>query len=204
MRVPSDRGPASAQSAPRSGDGPAEAKSFDKVLESKTEEKKSRGDGPKGRRPAIEHEGPQGLASGLLATLPFPDLGPATVAKAGFTPEVRQLDGLVQEILVVAGPGVAPQVEVQFQSTTLEGLNVQIVRKGDEVSIRFLTGSDAVAKLLTRNVDQLSQSLHAKGVPVGPIQVELAPAPARSADAQHDPRGGRRERGDQRQDKRQK
>jgi hypothetical protein len=204
MKVPSDRSPAPAQPASRSADGPAEARSFDKVLESKSEGKKSRGDGAKVRRPPLEHESPQGLASGLLATLPFSDWGPAVVAKAEIVPEVAPLEGLVQEILVVAGPGVDTKVDVQFQSTTLDGLNVRIVRKGDEVSIRFLTGSESVAKLLTRNVDQLSQSLHAKGVPVAPIQVELAPAPARSTDARHDPRDGRRERGDGQRDKRQK
>jgi flagellar hook-length control protein FliK len=200
MKVPSDR--SSAPPASRTGSAPAsDSKSFDKVLESKTEdglEKKARGQRQKLRQ-LPEHESGQ-AAGGPLAFATLPDWGPAAVATPAPVADVRPLDGLVREILVVAGPGVDPKVEIQFQSKTLEGLNVRIERKGDEIAIRFLTGSESVARLLSQNVDQLTQSLHSKGLHLAPVQVEFAPVSPRSTGSDHNPRDGRRGRGEERQD----
>ena len=138
-----------------------------------------------------------------MGFVPMRQAAPQEVSKAAPVAEVRTLDGLVHEILVEAGPGVNPKVEVQFESKTLDGLNVRIVRKGDEISIRFLTGSDSVAQLLSRNTEQLSQTLMSKGLHVAPIQVERTPTPPAS-EAGSSPKDGRRGQGNERPDKRQR
>jgi len=90
-------------------------------------------------------------------------------------PEV--IRNLVREILVVTEPRGRQTVDVQFNSTTLDGLRVRISREEDKIAIRFLTASAAVSDLLSRNADQLSEALQAKGLHVVPIQVELSAGP---------------------------
>jgi hypothetical protein len=101
--------------------------------------------------------------------------------------------------LVFAGPGTVSRVEVQFHSNTLEGLNVQIAKSGDQISIRLLTNSNSVAQLLSRNSDQLSQGLEARGLRVAPIQIELNPASPRLTDSRPASRDNRRGQGGERQ-----
>jgi flagellar hook-length control protein FliK len=201
MKVTSD--PGSAPPPSRSGESQtSEPKTFEKVLERKNvdrHEKKLRGQKRSGR----ETEAQDGLPAAAMPFAPLRQAEPPEVGKAAPASEIRTLDGLVREILVEAGPGVDPKVEVQFHSKTLEGLNVRISRKGDEISIRFLTGSDSVAQLLSRNTEQLSQSLLAKGLHVAPIQVERSAA-SLSPEAGRSPGDGRRGQGSERQDKRQR
>jgi flagellar hook-length control protein FliK len=90
-------------------------------------------------------------------------------------PEV--IRNLVREILVVTEPRGRQTVDVQFNSTTLDGLRVRISREDDKIAIRFLTASASVSDLLSRNAAQLSEALQAKGLHVVPIQVELRAAP---------------------------
>jgi hypothetical protein len=206
MKVPSDPGAAPAPTPSRSGESSAtESKSFDKVLERKSEDRQGKKvRGPK--IPGLEGDAKEGVGEFAAQFSPFRQADPGEVGKSGALPEIRMLDGLVREILVEAGPGVNPKVEVQFQSRTLEGLNVRIVKNGDEISIRFLTGSESVAQLLNSNKDQLSQALLAKGLHVAPIQVERTTAPPRSSDSGNSSGGeGRRGgQGDERRDKRQR
>jgi hypothetical protein len=208
MKIPSDPGPS--QPPSRAADPPpSDSKSFDKVLDRKAEERQGR----KARfqkGPGLDEEDANKATGGPAMVLSLTrDAGPSEVAGAAGPPDLRALDGLAHEILVVAGPGTDPKVELQFNSKTLDGLNVRIERKierkGDEISIRFLTGSDSVAQLLTRNSTQLSEALLAKGLHVAPIQVQLAPSSPRSADTGgYNPRDGRRGQGDARRDKRQR
>src|SRR5262249_27333372 len=157
--VPVDAtGPVSAPS--RSGEPSAsEPSAFDGVLQRKNEERKAknRGEKPVDRGPEDDGK-PSATVSPLLLSLQ-PDIAPSAVAKSADVPGVRDLEGLVQEILVVAGPGRPPLVEVQFHSDTLEGLNVQVSKTGDQISIRFLTSSNSVAQLLSQNSGQLLQGL---------------------------------------------
>jgi len=169
------------------------------VLQRKNEERKAknRGEKPVDRGP--EDDGKPSVTTGSLLLSLQPDIASSVVAKPADVPGVRDLEGLVQEILVVAGPGSAPLVEVQFHSDTLEGLSVQVSKTGDQVSIRFLTSSTSVAQLLSQNSSQLLQGLEAKGLQVAPIQVELTQATPRSTDSRPSSSDGRRGRGDQRQ-----
>ncbi len=197
MKVPSD--PGSAPPPARSGESSAsdsKSKSFGKVLEQKSEESKASKKG--------EDLGDQGLGdtTSPVPFLPMPAVAPSASAKAPAAPEIRDLNGLVQEIAVVAGTN--PKVEIQFNSKTLQGLNVQVAKQGEQISVKFLTSSDSVAQLLSSNSAQLSQALEAKGLNVAPIQVELAPASARSTDSSSTSRDSRRGRGDERQQRQKK
>ena len=201
MKVPDNPPPSQAAPASTPSDSAASGPgSFDKVMRRKAEDAKS-----DKKRPLMSGLGDDpGSANAAVASAPFLDLLVQAPAAAG-TPALapaKQLDGLAQEIVVHATPGVEPKVELQFQSTTLDGLNVRITRKGDEISIRFLTGSDSVAQLLAQNSGQLSQALSAKGLQVAPIRVELSPTPARSTDSSPQSgsdRGGQGERQQKRQ-----
>lgn len=202
MRVPSN--PDSSPPPSRSGETPpSDSNSFDKVLERKAgdrQAKKTRGQ----KDSLLPEDATKGaLAAGSPVWSPR-DPALSGIGKPAALAEGPILDGLVREILVVSGPGTDPKVEMQFHSTTLEGLNVRLVKKGDEISIRFLTGSDSVARLLSVNSEQLSQALRAKGLHVAPIQVVLASPDARPSGEGYDPRDGRRGRGDERQQKQQK
>jgi hypothetical protein len=202
MRVPSDPS-GSAPPPSRSGEPSAsESKSFDKVLERKSEEQKAKKKGGEPGGQSLEDEGKSLAAMSSAPLLPMPDLAPSATATAAAAPDVRDLDGLVQEIAAVAGTD--PKVEIQFNSKTLQGLNVQIGKQRDEISIRFLTASDSVAQLLSTNTDRLSQALEAKGLHVAPIQVELAPASPRFTDSSPTSRDSRRGRGDERQQRQKK
>jgi hypothetical protein len=200
MKIPSDP----SQPPARSGDAAAPgSRSFDKVLERKTEDRQSRKARPQ-KLPGLDpEEDGKNLSAGAAIALPLSrEAARSQVAGPAVAPDVQVLEGLVREIVVVAGPGVDPKVELQFHSKTLDGLNVRVVKKGDEISIRFLTGSDSVAQLLSRNSAQLSEALLAKGLHVAPIQVEFARGPAGSTRANDSPRDGRRGQGQERQDKR--
>jgi flagellar hook-length control protein FliK len=200
MKVPTDP-PASSPPPSQSGEpSSSRSKSFDKVLERKSGEQKGRNKGQDPASQALEDDGTQGAAMSSL--LPMRDVGSSASAKVAATPAPQVLDGLVQEIAVVAGKD--PRVEIQFNSKTLEGLNVHIAKQGDEIAIRFLTASDSVARLLSQNTGQLTQSLQAKGIHVAPIQVALAPASNRSTDSSSTSRDGRRSRGDGRQQRQNK
>ena len=204
MRVPSDpAGAASPTSRPGESPGSA-AKAFDKVLARKSEEHKARkrGDEPGGQ--SIEDEGKLSAAMSAASFLAIRDMASPAIAKTAAAPEIRDLDGLVQEIMVVAGPDKDPKVEIQFPSKTLDGLNVQITKNGDDLSIRFLARSSSVAQLLSQNSNQLSQALEAKGLHVAPIQVEVASSPSSSTESAPSYKDGRRGRGDDRQQRQQK
>ena len=140
--------------------------------------------------------GPADLAA------PAPAQGTASPAQI----ESPGLQGLVNEILVVTQPGGQQGVEVQFNSTTLNGLRVSIAHNNDQTTIKFSTTSSSVSQLLNRNLDQLSQALQAKGLHVAPIQVELnAPnRPPESGSTPRDSRGGGGQNKEQQQQQQQR
>jgi hypothetical protein len=91
------------------------------------------------------------------------------------TPEAI-LAALVQEIVVVTAPGNHASVDIQFDSRTLEGLHVQVRKTSDSVEVRFSTASEAVSRLLTANVDALTQALAQQGFAAPAVSVQHAPA----------------------------
>lgn len=205
MKVEGDK--SAAQVAPKEVPSPdarpgPKSKTFSKVLGEKVEKKKGPGET---LEPADEVVLATGLTTGLTATvLPAPQQFPAEiresqVARPGL--DSALVRDLVQEIVVVTQPTGAQAVDVQFNSRTLQNLNVRISKDGENISIRFAAPNEAISQLLTRNVDQLSTALAARGVPAV-INIQTGPAPVPAAD---DSRGTPGEhRRDQRQDRQQK
>jgi flagellar hook-length control protein FliK len=81
---------------------------------------------------------------------------------------------LAHQIDVVKSGGVTEGVNITFDSKALEGLQVQIRQENGEMSIRFVTQSDNVSKLLSQNIAEFKESLAAKGVKVQKISIANA------------------------------
>ena len=92
-----------------------------------------------------------------------------------------ELQQLVREISVVVNAAGKQQVHIELNSNVLKGLHIRIERQDGAVNIQFQSGSDEVARLLSRNVDTLSQGLADRGVSVADIHVS---GPRESARAQ--------------------
>jgi len=97
------------------------------------------------------------------------------VHAAGSTADVERIQALTQEMVdkleTTKGPGGDDRVDIQFNSRTLEGLQVSISRNDAGVSIRFQTASEPVSQLLSQNMQTLVQALAVKGVEVGDVRV---------------------------------
>ncbi len=155
-----------------------------------------------------------GAMQALLSQQPTPEV--QAVERPRPLHEMQQIRSIVQEVRMVAKPGDKTQIEIQLTSKTLDGLQIKIER-GEEgrMQIDFVTRNDDVAQLLSRNMQNLSQSLAAHGLRVSNIQVvnpaaqamaasfAAQPRPietfASSADTGRDDRGDREERGGRQQ-----
>lgn len=121
--------------------------------------------------------------SALSAAIPPPafalrnDVAPVE-AGSGPTSVPPALEGLVNELVSVAGPDGSHAVDIQFDSRTLQGLHVRVTRNSEGVSIQLQTASDDVARLLSRNLDRLQHALETKGVPSPALRIETGTAPA--------------------------
>jgi flagellar hook-length control protein FliK len=83
-------------------------------------------------------------------------------------PELQQL---VREISVAVNTAGTQQVHIELNSNVLKGLHIRIDRQDGVMSVQFQSTSDQIAKLLSRNVDALSQGLADRGVSVAEIRV---------------------------------
>lgn len=113
------------------------------------------------------------------------------------------LASLVQEIAAEAPLGLS-SVDIQFDSHTLEGLHVRLEKTGDRIAVRFSTASDAVTRLLTSNVDRLTEALVQRGYVAPAVSVQRVEAPAaispgdfRRSRREGGNRGGQDQRGGQ-------
>jgi Flagellar hook-length control protein FliK len=80
-------------------------------------------------------------------------------------PDLQQL---VREISVVAGGSA---VNIELNLNVLKGLHIRIEKQNEAVAIQFQSTSEDVARLLSRNLDSLSQGLADRGVNVADIRV---------------------------------
>src|SRR5581483_1325383 len=78
------------------------------------------------------------------------------------------LQDLVQEIAVVSG---GREVHIEMNSNVLKGLHVRIEKQDGVVAIQFQSTSEDIARLLTRNLDGLAQSLADRGISAAEIRV---------------------------------
>jgi hypothetical protein len=123
------------------------------------------------------------------------------VRAAGSTASVERIKALAGEIVdkmeTTHGPKGDAKVDIQFNSRTLQGLQVSISKQDTGVSIRFNTASEQISQLLTQNVQALVQTLAAKGVEVGDVRiVPNTPSGSTSGSRQDSRQGSRGGSGD--------
>jgi flagellar hook-length control protein FliK len=172
MKVDDARTPSGESSQTSETKAPSSS-SFSEVLEQKTEaEQKKKKNERWARLPSDE-------AFFGLPAMPSPgQIQPGMISQppAAGRSEVADIQALVQEIVVMSKPAGQHSIEIQFNSKTLDGLHVQISGEQNQIAIRLSAASPSVSKLLSRNLDQLSEALQGKGLQVASIQVEIAPA----------------------------
>jgi hypothetical protein len=197
--------PEAAQPGPHRPSPDAQDKKFSKVLEQKrdpsaadekraAERKRERGvhdedeqeRASSGEQPSMfAFDGSGAAAAAIAARTP---VEPVSVKEAAGAAPVQPavVNGLVAEISAVVEPGAAATVDIRFDSKTLAGLQVHVVKAGEHISVRFNTNAENVAALLTRNTDSLTAALQARGFQVGAVTVVSDPKPA---SGEPDPRG---------------
>jgi type III secretion system needle length determinant len=84
---------------------------------------------------------------------------------------------LVDKVQVSKSAAGDDRVEIQFNSKTLQGLEVSISQHEGKVSVQFNTANEQVSQMLTQNVQALTQALSNRGVDA---EVRVA-APATNA-----------------------
>ncbi len=135
---------------------------------------------------------------------PFPVQQVVEAPRSGAEP-ARLIESLVQEVLVGVNASGHDEVQIQLNSKTLEGTRIHISKEEGGVSIKFLTSSDEVSRLLNSNLDTLSQALAARELRVTSVQVQTGPEPPPLSEQGGRQGGGSRQGGGQeRQQKRQR
>lgn len=202
--------PEAAQPGPRRTPSETQEKKFSKVLEDKKDpvaDGEKRAGGKKQdhdvRDDIRDEEWRERAATGEQPSILPSDAAAAAAAVAARSPietgaiketggaapvEPAVVNGLVAEISTTVQPGNTPAVDIRFDSKTLAGLQVRVVKAGEHISVRFNTNSENVAALLTRNTDSLSAALQARGFQVGAVTVVSEPKPP-SGDQHPDSRG---------------
>jgi flagellar hook-length control protein FliK len=101
--------------------------------------------------------------------LPKPQTAPVQPAA-----EPRAVEALAREIVehVEVSPGERrSQIDIQFNSRTLDGLHVRLVQENGCVSVQFTTASVVVARVVDENVPALRQALESRGIPLAELTV---------------------------------
>jgi flagellar hook-length control protein FliK len=175
------------------------SKSFSKLLGEKSEKKKRPGET---LDPSDEAALGSGLIAGAVPQQQFPaEIKESRSARPGL--DSALVRDLVQEIVLVTQPTGAQAVDVQFNSRTLQNLKVRISKDGEQISIRFSSPNDTVSQLLSRNVEQLSSALAARGVPAV-IDIHTGTPASMSDDTRGAPGEQRRDQRQGQQQKRQR
>ena len=78
------------------------------------------------------------------------------------------LQSLVTEISIASG---GREVHIEMNSNALKNLHIRIEKQDGALAIQFQSSSENTARLLSRNIDGLSQSLADRGVNVADIKV---------------------------------
>jgi hypothetical protein len=96
--------------------------------------------------------------------------------------DLQKIRALVQEVRLASSPsGDKMQMDITLNSQTLDGLQIRIERNEGRMNIQFATRNDDVAQLLTRNLQNLQQSLAAHGLRVANLHVVNPMAQAQAA-----------------------
>ena len=102
-------------------------------------------------------------------------LQPAQVQGKASVQVPPELQGLVREISSMVNVHGNQQVNIELNSNVLKGLHIHIERQKDgAIAVQFQSSSAEVARLLSSNVDALSQGLADRGINVADIRVSTA------------------------------
>ena len=144
----------------------------------------------KKRQGGDEFDPPKSLKGEFPATMglmqpasPFDRPLEVTAAEMSHLVEIPpQLENLVREIAVVVDKAGNQEVHIELNSNVLKGLAIRIERHDGGVGIHFQSASEDVSRLLSSNIDALTQGLANRGVEVSAIQVTSPSASARGGD----------------------
>ena len=98
-----------------------------------------------------------------------PDVAAAKISHPVEIPP--QLEHLVREIEVGVNAAGRQQVHIELNSNVLKGLVIRVERHDNGVGIQFQSASEDVSRLLSSNLEVLTQGLANRGVEVDGIQV---------------------------------
>jgi hypothetical protein len=95
--------------------------------------------------------------------------------------QIHALAGeMVDKVQVLKNQAGDERVDIQFNSKTLQGLQVSISQSEGKVSVQFSTPNEQVSQLLSQNVQALTQALNNRGVDVADVRVASYSAAADS------------------------
>jgi flagellar hook-length control protein FliK len=165
---------------------------FSQILKSKNEKSQEKQDdtkkqdGPKGDGDNVQQKSQAAALNPLSMNPPVGDAlavrfsqqsaaaDGGRIARPGAS-AASQIDKLTteisQQIDLVKQGGKTEGINITFDSKTLEGLQVQIRQQDGGMAIRFITQSDNVSNLLSRNAGQLQEALTSKGVKIQNIVI---------------------------------
>lgn len=190
MKVPPQNQNVTSASNQRADSPPSESSDSKKGAFSKLLDKKKQGSAEPGEDPFKQTPMQPGMPR---MEQPLQQFG-AQVSEAQPTatpPAIGALvNEMVQQIRVEAPPGQPPQVTIEFNSKTLDGLKVQIGQHEGKLVVHFETGSDKVSQLLSQNIGALNQNLTNQGYQVGVI--DIRPPQRATFDRGRDSRSGDR------------
>jgi flagellar hook-length control protein FliK len=159
---------------------------FSQILKSKNEKSQEKQDSAKGDGDNVQQKSQTAALNPLSANPPVGDdsavrfsqqstaADGGKIARPGASAS-SQIDKLTteigQQIDIVKQGGKTEAINITFDSKTLEGLQVQIRQQDGQLAIRFITQSDNVSNLLSRNTGQLQEALTSKGVKIRNIVI---------------------------------
>ena len=177
MRI-NDSQPSSSDSAVKAddrdksqNDQSKDSSAFSRVLAKKREGTQDDGQSKTGKQKDTD---PGLITAGLMGPQAMLDqaIQPTAVQSKTSVQVPPELQGLVREISSVVNANGNQQVNIELNSNVLKGLHIRIERQKDgAIAVQFQSSSDDVARLLTKNMDALSQGLADRGVNVGDIRV---------------------------------
>jgi len=144
--------------------------SFSKVLAKKREGKQDDADSKTGKQKDTDPGLIPGLMGGPQALLEQ-SMQPTAVQSKSPVQMPPELQGLVREISSLVNVKGNQQVNIELNSNVLKGLHIQIEQQGTGVNIQFISASDSLGAMLTRNMSALAQGLADRGVEVNQLHV---------------------------------
>jgi flagellar hook-length control protein FliK len=88
--------------------------------------------------------------------------------------EPKIVEALAREIVehVEVSPGEhRSQIDIQFNSRTLDGLHVRLVQENGGISVLFTAASVVAARVVDENMPALRQALESRGIPLAEVAV---------------------------------